>query len=103
MIQHKHITVVSKLTATAGRAEKWFEPHGCLQTVIDTPAPGFILQILLGAEGLQIRHSDRMVVIPRDVLLALGEALDPGLTPPAAAEVAKLAEDNSKLLPPGAA
>ena len=99
MNPHKHITVVSTLTGSAAKADKWFEPHGCLQTVIDSPAPGFVRLILLGGEGLQVRHADRLFVIPKDVLLALAENLDPGFKPPSAADLEAAEANNKALLP----
>jgi len=96
---HKHITVLSTLTGTAAPAAKWLEPHGCLQTVMDTPAPGFIRLIMLGGEGVQIRHADRLVAIPTALILALAESVDPGLKPPTPEALTELAQANAPLVP----
>ena len=104
MIQpHKHITVLSNLTGTAAPADKWMEPHGCLQTVMDTPAPGFIRLIMLGGEGLQVRHADRLVAIPTALLLALVESVDPGMKPPTPKALEELNKNNAELLAASAA
>jgi hypothetical protein len=95
----KYITVVKTLTGTGALADEWREPHGCLQSVIDSPAPGFIRQILLGAEGLQIRHGEHQVCIPKALLLKLGESVQPAIKPPTPAFVQKAIAQNTPLVP----
>jgi hypothetical protein len=94
MIPPKKITVITALEGKSEIRPVWSEPHGCLQTVMDSPAPGFIRQIMLGAEGLQIRHHENWVVIPKDVLLALAEQHDPAIVPPQAADLQADAKAN---------
>ena len=77
------ITVATSLTGKGAEDPKFFEPHGCLQTVMDSPAPGMVRFLMLGSEGLQIRHADHLVVIPKELLLTLAEKLDPAMVPPA--------------------
>lgn len=102
MMTPKITTVLNELTGS-GAPAKWFEPHGCLQTVLDMPAPGFIRHIKLGSEGLQISHGHHLVVIPKDLLLALAESVDPTLRPPGAKELETLAAQNESLVPKPAA
>lgn len=97
MIQFPQANVVKELTAQAGLSN-WFEPHGCLQSVVDMPAPGFVRQLMLGSSGLQIRHADRAVCIPAEVLFKLAEQLDPAFIPPTADQLKKLAENNQRLV-----
>jgi len=99
MTRVKHITVLKSLDGQGEAAEKWFEPHGCLQSVVDSPAPGFIRLVMLGAEGLQIRHHEHLVTIPLALLLRLSEQVQPALRPPTNNEIAADMAANSQLLP----
>jgi hypothetical protein len=99
MIQFKNILVLNSLSGAAAEDPKFFEPHGTLQAVVDMPAPGFVRHILLGSEGLQVRHNDQLIVIPRQLLLKLAEQLNPAFCPPAPDVLAAQAAANAGLIP----
>jgi len=99
MIPAKNITVIKTISATGAKAAAWYEPHGSLQSVVDSPAPGFIRNVMLGAEGLQIRHADHLVCLPLALILAMAEQVQPALKPPTPATVEKMAATNAPLVP----